>query len=86
MDQNPYEAPQTEPSERDPHPSPPRDIGEVLRRLAFGGFPGWLKVGMLMALAVTLLFVVAAMMFGAAIMPLLAYTLSPASQPVLKAA
>jgi hypothetical protein len=65
MDRNPYEAPQTNsgnpPTQGRP---PPRDISEVLWRLAFGGFPGWLKVGMLMALAATLLFVAAAVIFG----------------------
>jgi hypothetical protein len=64
MDQNPYEAPQTEPGERAPWRPPPRDISERLWRLAFGGFPGWLKVAMFLALAATLLFVAAAVMFG----------------------
>ena len=64
MDQNPYEAPQTEPVNRLPRGPPPRGIGEALWRAAFGGFPGWLKVGMLTALALTVLFVVAAGIFG----------------------
>jgi hypothetical protein len=64
MDQNPYEAPQTEPVDRPPRRPPPRDLSEALWRLAFGGFPRWLKVVMLMALALTALFVVAAVIFG----------------------
>ena len=65
MDENPYQAPQTKPIDRPATRGPsPRNMSEILWRLAFGGFPNWLKGVMLLLLAATVLFVLMAIIFG----------------------
>ncbi|MEX2142624.1 MAG: hypothetical protein WD894_25445 [Pirellulales bacterium] len=56
MDDNPYEAPQTKPTNPERPPRERQDLSAFLWHLAFGAFPHWLNAPMFV-LAIAILFV-----------------------------